>query len=236
MLDSQQRQVLAVEASSTKNLLRDGVSTVRAMQYETISGDSVFALAAHGVEKLLKLTIGIQNVHRQGAWPTANEMKNRGHGLRSMDDEVRTALTNAADRPYLVDLLSAQARDRLWPLVLAALDRYASAGRFHGLDCLAGRDLDEGLNPHAMWQGLEVQAQRLVPSLVDGTAYASNDRMDRAVAELRDHVATSIERWWATVAQFLIIGVYGSLGGLVGHDCAPDGWHAIVRGYESWPS
>lgn len=235
ILDPSQRRVLIVEASSTKNLLRDAIAAVRAMKYQTLGGDAVFALASHGVEKLLKLTIGIDRLRRGDSWPTVTEMRQEhGHHLVEMAEVVDQILVAAADRPYLSGLLDARRHDPLWGKVIGALDRYATAGRFHGLDNLAGKNLEEDLNPHAMWQMLEVDAMSLVPSLVDFSAYGDNDRVDEAVAQVRNHVATSVERWWATIAQFHIIGALGDAGRLVGFECAPDDWSRILKGHLSW--
>src|ERR1700749_4075015 len=73
------------EATSAQNLLRDGLAALRGMRFAITGGDSVFTQCAIGVEKLMKLTLGLHSLNTTGAWLTKSDMTTLGHKLVPMD-------------------------------------------------------------------------------------------------------------------------------------------------------
>jgi hypothetical protein len=181
------------------------------MRFVDTGVDSVFTQCSIGVEKLSKLTLGLAALDRTGAWLTKPEMKALGHGVIDADAQVRAVLRSAVGRathPTVVGpLLDAVDADKYWPLLLAALDRYGNAGRFHHLDFLAENTAGAWESPTEYWKELERAVTADHPHLASGLASTGYDVVRR---EVNEHIAASLDRWWETVYRFWIQGAIGA--------------------------
>ena len=91
-LDFGQSMALLNEAQSAQNLLRDTVGAIVRLRHPIVHGDSVFTLGSIGVEKLMKIVLGLVHLRGSGTWPTVKVMKSWGHGVLEMDALVASTL------------------------------------------------------------------------------------------------------------------------------------------------
>ncbi|WBM80854.1 hypothetical protein KIV56_05910 [Cryobacterium breve] len=68
-LTAAQGVALQVEAHSIQNLLRDGHRSIQDIRHIAASADSVFVLASIGVERAMKLLLGLGSLRDEGRWP-----------------------------------------------------------------------------------------------------------------------------------------------------------------------
>jgi hypothetical protein len=210
-LSREQLGALTYEVTSAANLLRDGLAALRSMRSVNKGVDSVFTQCSIGVEKLMKLTLGLAALDSTGTWLTKRDMKALGHGVINADVKVRAVLRSAVGRathPTLVaPLLDAVDADEYWPLLLAALDRYGNAGRFHHLDFLAENKAGRWESPTDYWKALERAMTADHPRLASGLTSATG--YDAARRELNEHIAGTLNRWSEMVYRFWLQGAIG---------------------------
>jgi hypothetical protein len=68
-LDMGQSLALLVEDQSAQNLLPDATSAIARMRHPVIDSDAVFTLASIGVEKLMKITLGLLHLRDKAFGP-----------------------------------------------------------------------------------------------------------------------------------------------------------------------
>ena len=122
-----------------------------------------------GVEKLMKITLGLLHVAETGAWPTVQKMKvDYRHDIVKMDsllrDAIRANLDRATHPVVVLDALEELENDPIWPGLVAALNRYGESGRFFYLDALA-ESPQKGDSPSQLWDAIERTAVDAIPEV-----------------------------------------------------------------------
>lgn len=229
-LSHQQGGLVAIETQSTANLLRDGREALRTMTYASRGADTVFTLLALGVEKLLKLSVGLEGLEQSGAWP-GKRVRSFGHRIGDLDNEVRglmrTNFGKAAQRGQVQGALERLDADRLWPLLKDGLDRYGREGRYHYLDWIS--DEPKFDSPRGYWDSIEREAgkadRELLPlfaSLRPGDFETARSRTNAAVVE-------SLTNWWSAIYVFWTQGTFGTVARSMSSDIDPNGLIARLK-------
>ena len=139
-LTAAQGVALQTEAHSIQNLLRDGHRSIRGIRHIAASADSVFVLASMGVEKAMKLMLGLGELRDSGHWPPAARIRGWGDSLAELDASLEESLAKSAPTAlhpeYSALLLAGHRNDRLWPPLVDVLDSYGSAHQFAVIDRL----------------------------------------------------------------------------------------------------
>lgn len=79
---------LTSETRAAGRLGAEGVRLLGRFRGPTVDADPMFALLASAVEKLLKLTIGLDDEAMHGSWPSRSTMLDYGHNLTKLDVEA----------------------------------------------------------------------------------------------------------------------------------------------------
>jgi hypothetical protein len=180
-----------------------------------------------GVEKFLKLAIGLSELQDEKPWPSKHRMqKEFGHGIAFMDalvrSKIRLRMTEQEWGGYVEGHLSKVENDPVLPFLLRALDSYGRSGRFYNLDTLA-EDKSPFDSPVGEWDKLQnvvIQHDGAVLNqftrAVDTNAV---EDMEMFRALLYHHIASSIQGWWqlmVVLARHRAFGEYGVQFGLAG--------------------
>ncbi|MDP3208126.1 MAG: hypothetical protein Q8M65_03165, partial [Rhodoglobus sp.] len=112
-----------------------------------------------GVEKLLKMSLGLAHVAVNGEWPpVAYFQYTLRHNIEKMHEAlfagIRGRLGEATHVAYVEAQLIEVEEDPVLPLLMAALSRYGQSGRFYYLDELA-LSPQTGQDPSEMWSEAE---------------------------------------------------------------------------------
>jgi len=211
---------LLPEFGSTQFVLGTGIRLLREAESFARDKDAIFATLAVGVEKVVKLSLGIMALDAGKAWPTKDIW---GHDSARMDAQLRDALRARIEgggfTPYVRSLLCTVDGDAVWAAVVEALDIYASEGRFYNLDVIGGRTQKRG-NPDDAWDRAEHAALAADPSLVQ-MMQSLDAGFEKA---LSNAIADSIHRWLAMVTLLGMNGVLGDdWGKKFGADLLPEG-------------
>ncbi|MDI2097962.1 hypothetical protein [Ruicaihuangia caeni] len=216
-LNQTQAFALIFETTSTRNLLGYGLWALRNARFWETTRDPILTMLSIGVEKLLKMSLGLTHVAEEGEWPPLATFRDTWrHNIVTMHDSlmqtIRRRLPKATHRASVESQLLRVENDPVLPALMAALSRYGQNGRFYHLDELA-LSPQTGEDPGHMWSEAENIALRLDPAMKAKFEAASGNPdpkvFDAFVHELEARLAASIERWWDIVA---LAGKHGILG------------------------
>ncbi|EPD83635.1 hypothetical protein HMPREF1529_03017 [Microbacterium sp. oral taxon 186 str. F0373] len=215
---------LIQESDSAKHLAAYGVRTLRTAAFIETTRDPIMTMLSIGVEKLLKLSLGLLHVEAQRVWIPARVLKNEyRHDLIKMEELLRDAIrqnaVRATHRYWVDEALAALDNDPVWPFVVAALNRYGQEGRFFHLDALADNPQREE-SPQVFWDAAEAAALDSDPELKDLWQRMLQDYSlsDEFYRRLNERIADSLQRWLDLVSMASIQGVLGERGKAWGHD------------------
>lgn len=221
-LDAPQGYALQVEARSIFSLLRDGHREIRSIRHISASADSVFVLTSIGVEKAMKVLMGLCHLRDFGEWPSSSTLRGWGSDLARVNARFEETLSlnvvNAA-HPERARLALAEHRlDHYWPLLIDVLDHYGRSGRFYVVDRLA--EADSGWEaPVESWSRLEYAILSEHPGLVACLVTPLQAQAGRR--ELGDCVAETLLAWWRLIHRFCVDGCFGERATSVGTELAP---------------
>jgi hypothetical protein len=226
-LDDQKSLALIGEMTSTRNLLGYGVKALRSARFIETTRDPVMTMLSIGVEKLLKLVVGVIALHETQSWPSKATMMSFGHGIVDLSDyaltQVRTRTNASSD--YVKGLVRAVDADPVLQPLLAALDRYGKAGRFYNLDLLAD-SRQTGQDPQHLWNEAEQAALRdpIVDQLyqVAMKPGADNDAWNAFYSAVQGRLADSVEGFWSMISRVGINHAFGITGETLGWEVAPN--------------
>jgi hypothetical protein len=178
-----------------------------------------------GVEKLLKLTVGVISLDETETWPSKPTMMSYGHGIVSLFDhvmtEIRARTLNSSD--YVRGLVAGVDADPVLRPLLAALDRYGRTGRFYNLDMLADSPQPEA-SPAMMWDEAEratLAEPRIVElQLIATELLSNNEAWDAFYAGVQGSAADSVERLWEMISRVGINHALGVTGATMGWEIA----------------
>lgn len=190
------------EMTSARNLLAYGIKSLRDAPFIETTLDPILSLLSIGVEKHLKLILGVIGIDDTGGWPPFNAMK--GHDIVAMYDRVMIAIrARTIDKSQFVqDQVAGVDADPVVPALMAVLDRYAREGRFYNLDRLAERTQKDD-PPWSYWSKVELIA--LTDPAVQGrhtvamADISNQDAWNEFHAALQGRVADALERFWTMV-------------------------------------
>lgn len=222
-LTTQQSLNLEQESDSAKHLLAYGVRTLRTAAFIETTRDPIMTMLSIGVEKILKLSLGLLHVEDNRQWLPLKVLKNEyRHDLIKMERLLREAIRERADRAahryYVNQALTEVENDPVWPPLIVALNRYGKEGRFYYLDALAENPQREE-SPESYWDEAERAALQAEPDLKSLFSRMQSDcsLSDEFDQRLNARVADSLEKWWNLVAMAAVQGVLGERGKAWGH-------------------
>jgi hypothetical protein len=215
---------LIQESDTAKHLLAYGIRALRTAAFIETTRDPIMTMLSIGVEKMLKLGLGLLHVEDNRVWLPARVLKNEyRHDLIKMEALLREAIRNNVDRAthrYHVDqALAAVDADPVWPPLVSALNRYGQEGRFYYLDALAENpQRDE--SPQTFWAAAERVALENEPELNDlyQRMLADFSLSDEFYRNLNERMADSLQHFWDLEAMAAVQGVLGDRGKGWGHD------------------
>ncbi|MEI3866338.1 hypothetical protein V6S02_04475 [Microbacterium sp. CCNWLW134] len=215
---------LIQESDSAKHLLAYGIRALRTAAFIETTRDPIMTMLSIGVEKMLKLGLGLNHMAATRVWLPLSVLKNDyRHNLIRMEELLREAIranVGRATHPYYVnEALAAVDHDPVWPSLVIALNRYGQEGRFYFLDALADNPQREP-SPQAFWDAAERVALENDPELNElfNRMISDYSLSERFYRRLNERAADSLQRFWDLVAMAGVQGVLGDRGKGWGHD------------------
>lgn len=198
-LSRTQALALIQEATSAKNLLRDCITSIRNMKYIDNDADTTFTLGSIGVEKLLKLILGCNEINESGHWPSKQKLSREwGHDIQKLNDRINNILLSnthvGRSNSYTQQLATQITGSSIIPLLFKTLACYGNSGRFYYLDILATGASGHNLPPLELWKDVEEH----ITSTFDEFAKVptENTKMDDYVSRVNNLIADEVYKWW----------------------------------------
>lgn len=214
------------EMISTRNLLGYGIHVMRTNAFIATTRDPILTMLSIGLEKLYKLTIGLDALNRGGEWPSRETMRDFKHDLTKMHGKVMGILTEGAKTKsqYVRELVHTVESDPVVRAFIHTLSIYGRQGRFYSLDQLANHQQAE--DPDEAWN-TTVKAARTDPEVAEAVArwqanIGDDVAVERAERAQHDRMATAIENIWLMAAGCGANGVLGPAGEAFGSLVHPD--------------
>jgi hypothetical protein len=214
-LTAEQGFALIFEAHSARQLLGTGCHLLISSHGIDGKFDALATMWSIGVEKVLKVTLGLSSLASGDSWPNGKDF---GHNLVKMDaqlwDELEAWERRQAQPAWVHELTQAVRDDPVWPPLLVVLDTYARSGRFAYLDRLA-QVITPPVEPRPLWDAVESGALTARPDLrVITQRYppAPPEEFQAALLEINRTVARSLARWWFAVSRAGVFEAYGTQG------------------------
>lgn len=199
---------LVNEITTATQLLAEGLNQVIEPSWYATESATAFTCMASGVERILKLTYGLDALNQGRRFPKEERLRKLGHDLVHLDDLVRPRLAAGAAalrKVYVAELLADVDRDPYWPGVLKTLDSWAAAsGRYRDLTILTGRPAPQD-PPTAHWAETESACLHDLGL----TAALTGPDSRSALVKARTRLAESILRWWHAIFRAWTHGVLG---------------------------
>ena len=212
------------ESDSAKHLLAYGIRALRTAAFIETTRDPIMTMLSIGVEKMLKIGLGLDYLATNRVWLPLAVLKNDyRHNLVKMEallrDAIRDNVGRATHRYYIDQALAAVESDPVWMPLVAALNRYGQEGRFYYLDALAENPQREE-SPQVFWDAAERVALENEPELNDLFRKMVDDfsLSEEFYSKLNSRMADSLQRYWDLVAMAGVQGVLGDRGKAWGHD------------------
>lgn len=212
------------ESDSAKHLLAYGIRALRTAAFIETTRDPIMTMLSIGVEKMLKIGLGLGYLATNRVWLPLAVLKNDyRHNLVKMEallrDAIRDNVGRATHRYYIDQALAAVESDPVWMPLVAALNRYGQEGRFYYLDALAENPQREE-SPQVFWDAAERVALENEPELNDLFRKMVDDfsLSEEFYSKLNSRMADSLQRYWDLVAMAGVQGVLGDRGKGWGHD------------------
>lgn len=226
-LSFNQSIALIQETTAARNLLGYGTRALREAAFLDTTRDPVMTMLSIGIEKAMKMALGLAHVAEHGFWPPKTTFQNKWrHDLEVMNAELIGTLSRRmsfATHPAVVNpLLEQVARNAAWEPLVAALSRYGRSGRFYYLDALADSPQADD-DPSAYWNAAELALLESRPDfreLLYGAAHDSAE-WDRRTAQLNGFMAEAIIDWWNLISCAGKHRMLGERGAGWGHDFDP---------------
>jgi len=215
---------LIQESDSAKHLLAYGIRALRTAAFIETTRDPIMTMLSIGIEKMLKLGLGLLHVEDQGVWLSARVLKSDlRHDLIKMECLLREAIRNHRARAthvaFVDQALAEVDADPVWPSLVAALNRYGQEGRFYYLDALAENPQREE-SPQVFWDAAERVVLDNDEAISDLFQRMLSDfsLSDEFARSLNGRMADSLQRFWDLVTMSAVQGVLGTRGKAWGLD------------------
>jgi hypothetical protein len=196
------------EVSTATQLMATGLNQIVDPDWISAEPASAFTCLASGVERVMKLTYGLDTLNSGALFPNSKDLQRLGHDLMTLDGIVFPRLlasANSSNNDYVLRLLRDVNADPYWPAILATLNAWAAAsGRYRDLDVLAGKTA--GDPPHALWDEVELRCTQdlgLLRALFE-------PEHGGALVRIRTRLAESVLKWWFAVYRAWMHGLIGS--------------------------
>lgn len=200
---------LSAEISGATQLLAGGLNQIVEPSWYASEPAAAFTCLSSGIERVLKLTYGLDSANQGTSFANAGALRKLGHDLVAVDSVMGPRLLESAaqlGKDYVTRLITEANNDQYWRSLLATLNAWAAAsGRYRDLTILSGDPVD-GDSPASMWQAVE---SRCITDLGLLAAIAGPDNR-AALIQVRTRLALSILKWWFAIYRAWTHGLLGA--------------------------
>ena len=163
-------------------------------------------LLASGLERFLKCYICLVYEAKEGRYPDHNMLKNLGHDLSKLNEEIINNYFTDNNIPALKEDLLFLKEDKQLKTILEILSEFGKYARYYNLDVITGKSVQFSFNPKDEWEKLE-------RSIEDPTPYLTLDNQEGLHRDYYQRVNSKIiaiiERFIRAITRQFTLGGHG---------------------------
>ena len=163
-------------------------------------------LLASGLERFLKCYICLVYEAKEGRYPDHNMLKNLGHDLSKLNEEIIKNYFADNNRPALKEDLLFLKEDEKLKTILKILSEFGKYARYYNLDVVTGKKSPWSFNPKDEWEKFE-------RSIEDPTPYLTSDDQEGLYRDyyprVNSQIIAIIERFVRAITRQFTLGGHG---------------------------
>ena len=154
------------ELAMSHELLRYGFGSLQEIDMANNLYHVPHQLMASGLERLMKCFISLVYEDRNGSFPSRKHMRQFGHDLEKLLQEICDTYYNVTNIPLLQREINFIRSDRVLLECIRILSLFGQMGRYYNLDIVTGSQ-DNPIDPKGEWKTLEMSIEDIGPYLSD---------------------------------------------------------------------
>lgn len=163
-------------------------------------------LLASGLERFMKCYICLVYEAREGKYPDFNMLKNLGHDLSKLNEEIINNYFAEDNRPALKEDLLFLKEDEKLKIILKILSEFGRYARYYNLDVVTGKSVQSSFDPKDEWERLE-------RSIEDPTPYLTSNNQEGLYSDcyprVNSQIIAIIERFVRAITRQFTLGGHG---------------------------
>lgn len=207
MIDLQIKDIsLHEELSTSYQLIVTGFAELQEINMRNDFYHLPHLLLASGLERFMKCYICLVYKARKGCYPDNNFLKNLGHDISKLKDEIVNNYFKDNNIPALKDDLEFLKKDAILKKILIILSEFGKYARYYNLDVVTGAASPSGFNPREEWKKLECSIEDPTPYLksVDQEGLHRN-----YYPRVNSQIIAIIERFVRAITRQFTLGGHG---------------------------
>jgi len=163
-------------------------------------------LLASGLERFMKCYICLVYEAKEGKYPDFKRLKNLGHNLSKLNEEIINNYFTDNNIPALKEDLLFLKEDKQLKTILKILSEFGKYARYYNLDVITGKSVQFSFNPKDEWEKLE-------RSIEDPTPYLTLDNQEGLHRDyyprVNSKIIAIIERFIRAITRQFTLGGHG---------------------------
>jgi hypothetical protein len=163
-------------------------------------------LLSSGLERFMKCYICLVYEARKKKYPDSNMLRNLGHDLSKLNEEIINNYFAEGNRPELKEDLVFLKEDGKLKIILKILSEFGKYARYYNLDIVTGKSVQPSFNPKDEWERLERSIEDPTPYLtLNNQEGLYNDYYPR----VNSQIIAIIERFVRAITRQFTLGGHG---------------------------
>jgi len=163
-------------------------------------------LLASGLERFMKCYICLVYEARERKYPDFNMLKNLGHDLSRLNEEIINNYFEDDNRPALKEDRSFLKENEKLKIILKILSEFGKYARYYNLDVVTGKSIQSSFDPKDEWEKLE-------RSIEDPTPYLTSNNQEGLHCDyyprVNSQIIAIIERFVRAITRQFTLGGHG---------------------------
>jgi hypothetical protein len=211
VLSSVQVMALADETTAAVVLSQQGIEAIWALDGANDFVHLPLQLLAQGFERLLKVTLALALLERDGELPQPSTFKGKGgyrHDIVKLTDDlvdIAAARPDYIRRPAVRDDIDFIRNDAALDRILQLLTAFGKWSRYNTFEqFLAPEAVEPERDPEQQWRDIEMDVVRSQPEGL--TLLASPDSQAEVYRRIAEHLTGVLERFARAIARMWTLG------------------------------
>lgn len=205
MNDSIKVNALCDELQTSHDLLTRGLGELQEIDMANDAYHLPQQLLASGLERLMKCYLCLVIEAKEGQFPTEEVLKDWGHSLTALLDEITKKHFGGMERPAVRSDFEFLTEDQHLRRIIGILSDFGKFARYYNFSLITGSKKTP-IDPKKEWDSLEGEIERIEPYLQDENLEALQNNYYPAV---NSKIVAKLENLIRAIARQFTLGKHG---------------------------